>query len=470
MSQTSTAPAAECNVLLSTGVITSLSQCCTDFNSHQCEAGHVQYIYVFGDPATLDSRLTAFAALPGLTGLNAAVNPPAGAPAPVPDSIGKLTGLKTLFLRPNSDTSGFSGLPASFINLVNLENLELYNNAFSTSLFDVLSKLPKLTGLTISRNNFNAPIPASIGNMRTLKSLTLKGSGLAGSIPNEMGSLAGLLSLDLTGNQLSGSIPDSFSGLKNLSSLTLASNKLSGPVTAALADFSNLGQIDLSQNQFTGPIPASLAGLKHLNIFDFSNNQLSGPIPNSIVAVKFLRSLTLANNALTALPANFSGIAGADTIDFSNNQLSGSASSLKTLSGVTNVIISHNKLSGSILEACKLMPFKTLYLDMSFNNFEGDMTGCFTDDHRLANLFINDNPNLYGATNFTSSTYLTKCNFANTKVCAQDKKFQDLCQATCIGTPVIGGKSGNSAARAAGSMAGVVLTLLAAVSAAMLVA
>eukprot|EP00842_Homolaphlyctis_polyrhiza_P006391 jgi/Hompol1/6753/HPOL_002336-RA len=102
----------------------------------------------------------------------------------IPDALGTLTGLVSLFLNGN----GFTGtIPASYGSLVTLQDLWLGQN--------------KLTG----------PIPATFGNLRVLQSLHLEGNQITGVVPPSLGKLANLSFVDLDGNTgMTGQWPDGF--------------------------------------------------------------------------------------------------------------------------------------------------------------------------------------------------------------------------------------------------------------------
>jgi hypothetical protein len=125
--------------------------------------------------------------------------------SPLPESIGRLTKLKTLVLQ-NYSLSGT--LPASLFDLQNLETLRITGAEDMTPM----------------------PIPKQIGNLTELKELDLSAMNLTGALIPEIGELTKLQILKLYGNDLSGSIPDSFGNLINLEKIDLSGNKLSGDI------------------------------------------------------------------------------------------------------------------------------------------------------------------------------------------------------------------------------------------------
>ncbi len=86
----------------------------------------------------------------------------------LPDSIGKLKSLETLYLGANELTS----LPDSIGNLTSLEDLYLYQNQL-TSLPDFIGNLASLKYLYLYQNQLTS-LPDSIRNLTSLSDLDLR--------------------------------------------------------------------------------------------------------------------------------------------------------------------------------------------------------------------------------------------------------------------------------------------------------
>jgi len=137
----------------------------------------------------------------------------------LPESIGKLTNLKSLNLHNNN----LSALPESIGNLTKLERLDLDNNNLS-ALPESIGNLTKLKYLYLYNNNLSA-LPESIGNLTKLERLYLHNNNLS-ALPESIGNLTKLEKLYLHNNNLS-ALPESIGNLTNLNILSLEHNNLS---------------------------------------------------------------------------------------------------------------------------------------------------------------------------------------------------------------------------------------------------
>lgn len=120
----------------------------------------------------------------------------------LPESIGSLKGLETLWLRDNN----IKYLPDSISQLTSLNDLFLYNNKIE-KLPESIVNLTKLESLSLSHNLLKN-LPEKIGNLKELKKLFLLDNRLK-ELPESIGYLNSLESLDIKENNLL-SLPESF--------------------------------------------------------------------------------------------------------------------------------------------------------------------------------------------------------------------------------------------------------------------
>ncbi|KAI7751912.1 hypothetical protein M8C21_029960, partial [Ambrosia artemisiifolia] len=272
---------------------------------------------------------------------------------PLPASISNCTRLGILELADNK----FSGhMSIDFSKLTDINIIKIGDNLFGSKeaddmkFIDYLKNCMKLEVLSLGRNQFTGNIPSTIGNLQSLKELYLYGNQLSGHIPDSMGNLSSLITLSLYSNMLEGVIPLSLGNCHHLLVLALNDNKLNGKIPIQLLQLSSLSIIlDLSQNNLFGSLPSEVGNLNMLTALDLSYNNLSGNIPTSLGGCSSLLQLSLKGNL-------FQGVIPL---------------SLGSLKGLIELDISHNNLSGQI--PTFLDQFKLEYLNMSYNDFEGEV-------------------------------------------------------------------------------------------------
>ena len=192
-------------------------------------------------------------------------------------------GLITLIHLGNNQLSG--NIPDEIGNLTNLYTLYLGDNQLSGNIPDEIGNLTNLQTLYLSRNPLSGNIPDEIGNLTNLQTLALRDSQLSGNIPDEIGNLTNLRDLDLGGNLLFGNIPDEIGKLTNLQTLYLDGNQLSGNIPDEIGNLTKLASLNFNYNQLSGSLPTSVSRLTQLTSnysFQLIKNNLSGVIPSEI--------------------------------------------------------------------------------------------------------------------------------------------------------------------------------------------
>jgi Leucine-rich repeat (LRR) protein len=153
----------------------------------------------------------------------------------LPDSLGKLTGLKELIIDNGNGCSMNPLLPETIGNLHSLEKLVLYGaqdprgvgnepgvqpsqrHKFPRSM----SQLDKLVYLDLGRNGFN-DIPAFVKDLPRLKELGFEQNNLK-TLPAFLTSLQQLTTLKLAGNDLD-DLPEFLHALPNLTRIAMGNN------------------------------------------------------------------------------------------------------------------------------------------------------------------------------------------------------------------------------------------------------
>ncbi|KAI8558917.1 hypothetical protein RHMOL_Rhmol04G0133400 [Rhododendron molle] len=333
----------------------------------------------------------------------------------------------------NLTDSGVNGTleTFSFSSFPNLAYVELSMNQLSGPIPPQISSLP-LVYLDLSTNKFSANIPPEIGLLKNLGTLHFFENQLTGSIPREIGQLKSLSELDLSTNYLKGPIPSSLGNLSYLVSIYLYDNQLSGSIPQEIGNLTSLELVFMGHNRLTGPIPSTFGNLNRLTVVHLFNNELSGSIPNEIGKLKGSFSLSFqTNNLIVAqshhpwlflsvnylsgpIPREFRNLKNLFMLVLDKNQFSGHLpdicqggklqnfsihtnqvtgripKSLRDCSSLVRVRLDGNQLTGSISEDFWVYPHLD-YLDLSRNNFYGEISGHWSKCPKLQSLRMEGN-------------------------------------------------------------------------------
>ncbi|KAL4278230.1 hypothetical protein GQ457_03G000720 [Hibiscus cannabinus] len=239
----------------------------------------------------------------------------------VSPQISRLDRLTNLSLAGNNFTGSIE-----VANLSEVRFLNISNNQFNCNLDWNYASIANLEVFDAYNNNFTALLPVGVICLKKLRHLDLGGNYFYGEIPPSYGALVGLEYLQLSGNDLRGKIPGELGNLRNLRELYLGYyNVFDGGIPVEFGNLVNLIIMDLSSCELDGPIPQELGNLQLLDTLYLHINQLSGPIPKQLGNLTSLTNLDLSRNALTGeIPSEFINLKQLRIFNLFMNRLHGS--------------------------------------------------------------------------------------------------------------------------------------------------
>ncbi|KAK9162121.1 hypothetical protein Syun_003023 [Stephania yunnanensis] len=287
----------------------------------------------------------------------------------LPSKLGKNLALEELQFSKNYFTGP---IPEELIrSYQNLTLIDLSVNGLNGSIPNTIGRLSKLKTLLISSNALSGAIPEGLSSIQTLSWLSANQNRFTGRIPRGISRY--LTSLDLSYNQLNGLIPDDLLSAPNLQHVDLSYNSLQGPIgadmspslfrlrlgsnllngsipSAALGRLLKMTYLELDNNSLSGDIPIELGKCKSLALLNLAQNKLSGFIPKELGTLEQLQVIKLQQNRLNGeIPVQFSQLSSLLNLNISGNSLTGSIpSAIGSLKKVTNINLQGNKLTGAI--------------------------------------------------------------------------------------------------------------------------
>jgi hypothetical protein len=181
----------------------------------------------------------------------------------IPDIFESVPNLRVLNLGGNT----FDGeLPPSLYSLSCLEEMRLQNNNLTGELAPAISGMASLRCANLSQNQFTGGHNHFL-QLENIEILQLNNNCLKGHISSEIYRARKLFVLQMQNNQLSGRLPDEISTLNKLRVLNLSNNKFRGLLPEFIGSMVSLEVLLLGGNNFLGPVPLSLAQLPKLRDF-----------------------------------------------------------------------------------------------------------------------------------------------------------------------------------------------------------
>uniref|UniRef100_A0A5B7AKC6 Protein kinase domain-containing protein n=1 Tax=Davidia involucrata TaxID=16924 RepID=A0A5B7AKC6_DAVIN len=305
-------------------------------------------------------------------------------------SLAQLENLGVIDLSENS----LSGpIPGDFFQQCgSLRSISLANNNFSGQIPGSLSSCSTLAAINFSSNQFLGSLPPGIWSLHALRSLDLSNNLLDGEIPKGIEGLNNLRAINLRKNQFLGQIPDGIGGCLLLRSIDFSENSLSGDLPNTMQKLALCTDLNLQKNSFVGEVPEWIGELRSLETLDLSENKFSGQVTTSIGLLQSLKVLNISMNAFTgSLPESLINCKNLLALDSSWNLLTGSLPSWIFKLGLQKVLLSGNRLSGSVdslfSSSMENLNQKLQVLDLSQNALSGEIPSAVGNFSGL--LFLN---------------------------------------------------------------------------------
>jgi Leucine-rich repeat (LRR) protein len=124
-----------------------------------------------------------------------------------------------------------------------------------------------ISGGAIDRGGLSGTLPSQIGQWINLQDLDVSNNALNGSLPIQIWQLTNLLTFDASYNYLTGSLHSEIGQLTLLQSFTVWHNDLTGSLPSQVGQLTNLTMFDVSENNFSGPVPDSICP-PHLTVLE----------------------------------------------------------------------------------------------------------------------------------------------------------------------------------------------------------
>ena len=157
--------------------------------------------------------------------------------------------------------------------------------------------------------------------------------------------------------------------------------------------------LSLPGNQLTGTIPPDIGNLTAMRGLHLGgsggggldSNNIIGEIPPEIGMLYQLESLSLDHNLLSGtLPAHLGDLTRLTSLHLSHNRFYGELPDLSRVRGLEQVLLDHNWLQGPISTVGNFSNLQKL--DVSYNEFTGDLLQPLVHLSRLRHVYYHGNP------------------------------------------------------------------------------
>jgi Leucine-rich repeat (LRR) protein len=299
----------------------------------------------------------------------------------VPESIGRLTALKTL----DMSYADIDYIPETLGNLTALERLNLKDNRLAI-VPDCICNLTNLIQLDLDSNSLTS-LPECIGKLQNLKDLILEHNRI-GMLPDSFGELRSLEHLDLWENREISSFPEAILKLQSLKELSINGNSLK-TIPEAISNLKELSSLRLDMNDLIA-LPESIGNLRNLEVLTLGWNEL-GIIPESVGNLVKLRELDLWDAKLKAFPKCICRLVSLEELNLGNNKIGCVPEEMRNLKSLRTLKLYNNIITELPESIDELPQLKDLYLDSNklkslpktLDNLESLEYLCLTDNPLL---------------------------------------------------------------------------------------
>lgn len=266
----------------------------------------------------------------------------------IPSELGKLKNLTDLLISSN----GLSGtIPTEMGGMSKLRYMDMFDNELTGEIPSELGNLPKIILIAVNGNKLNGTIPTELGGMSTLKYLQLLDNSFNSTLPSELGNLASLVEFDIRRNAFYDTIPTTFGNLANLKKLLFETNAISGTIPTELGKLSKLEELEGFVTELSGTIPTELGNLAELKTLGFVNTRLNSTLPTELGKLEKLQKLLFPFNGGIhgPIPTEIGNMKELEYVDLRSNQINGTIpTQMSNLIKLSRLLLSKNQLTGSI--------------------------------------------------------------------------------------------------------------------------
>lgn len=318
-------------------------------------------------------------------------------------SMGNLTALKKLTISGSGSMTGLGNFPATFVNLISLEEIGICCMQFGFDNNNPIFSMPWIK--RISANNcLGMSIPPAIGRITSLEYLNVRGNIFGASISPDVCNCTNLEYLDMSNNlypvgifpgigrltklkyynasggdyEIIGTIPDSIGFCTELRVLNVSGvTRFQGEIPASITNcrklstfwaygewygvnpfFQNISAfpdldtliVNTSLNQTPTQIPDAFGSLSRLTYLNLSGNGITGNIPAGIGNSPALKILSLSSPYFTgSIPASIGNISTLRNLSITGANITGGIpASLGNLAQLQSLSLSGANIGGTI--------------------------------------------------------------------------------------------------------------------------